>query len=203
MNEMVHIHPELESLRSMFADINPVELFAIKDEDGDQNLTGTVIGYKLDNAHGNHVSARAVINGYQEFVIALESFRKDRPFALGFHRNEFNLATLIAIVREHYPAIRQTLRDQGERMALLNGIMSITEGARADMHEPDEQNIFAEVVSASREISYRYFEERDVEFALFRTIDGGPLVIKGPNAARVEVRFTVQDLIVLLLAIKD
>lgn len=60
-------------------------------EPDEQGLIAHIVGNKLDNAFGDHISIEAVINGYQEFVIMLDHNEKIE---------KFNLATLIALARK-------------------------------------------------------------------------------------------------------
>lgn len=196
---------DLTIFKDLFDDMDLHELFFQFGEDHIRSLSGMVIGYKLDNAFGEHVDANAVVGGWQEFVIRLETFnsdRKDESKKKTFLEARFNLCNLINIVRTNADAILESVRNSGKYAAMVNAIVGITMGCREDLHEPDEQAVGVEITTAGREVSYRYTNEsKDVEFVLFREIDHGPLVIKGPNAARMEVRFTVQDLIMLITKI--
>jgi hypothetical protein len=63
-------------------------------EPDEQDLKARVVGFELDNATGSHVSEEAMLGGYQEFVVVLERHRDGR-----IDREQFNLATLIALAR--------------------------------------------------------------------------------------------------------
>lgn len=58
----------------------------------EQGISAHVIGDHLDNAMGEHISATAVRNGSQEFVVILVD-EQGRQFLI-------NLATLIALARK-------------------------------------------------------------------------------------------------------
>lgn len=191
----------LLKMRDLFDDI-PLEVFLAVGEDHDQSVTGTVVGYKLDNAFGDHVRVEAMLKGWQEYVVTLETFNKHRD-GEKFLTESFNLATMIALIRQNYEGLIRRFRNGGKHVAILNGIMAVTRNAREDMHEPDEQEIDLDVTSG-REISYRYTDDnRDVEMTLYQEFDGGPRLIKGPNAARLQVTFTVADLVLLIMSIED
>ena len=186
----------------MFADMDTYELFFQVGEDYTQSVNGMVVGSKLDNAHGNHVEADWIVGGWQELVVRLETYnseRKDETKRKMFYNARFNLCNLINLVRTNSSTILDKVGDTGKYAAIVNAITYITRNCRDDLHEPDEQSVVCEITTAGREISYRYTNDsKDVEFVLFVEVDHGPLAINGPTAARIEVRFTVQDLIMLL-----
>ena len=59
-------------------------------EPDEQNISASVVGTKLDNAFGAHISVSAIVGGYQEFVVILHAPEKSL---------EINLADLIALAR--------------------------------------------------------------------------------------------------------
>lgn len=65
-------------------------------EPDEQDLKARVVGDHLDNAYGETVMERMIVEGYQEFVVILKRFHA----GTGRHQTEcFNLATLIALAR--------------------------------------------------------------------------------------------------------
>ena len=62
-------------------------------EPDEQDLKCRIVGDHLDNACGAHVSATAIVEGHQEYVICLERFQ-GTPIRLFV-----NLADLIALAR--------------------------------------------------------------------------------------------------------
>jgi len=60
-------------------------------EPDEQGVSARVVGYVLDNAHGEEVRVDAIIDGWQELVVVLE-----RDGLL----HQFNLAMLIALARK-------------------------------------------------------------------------------------------------------
>jgi hypothetical protein len=65
-------------------------------EPDEQGLKCHVVGDHLDNACGNNVSEKAVVERYQEYVVCLERFDEDNR---RFVREQINLADLIALAR--------------------------------------------------------------------------------------------------------
>ena len=59
-------------------------------EPNEQGVSARVVGTKLDNACGDHISAHALELGYQEIVIVLDHGKVGDPFKI-------NLATLLAL----------------------------------------------------------------------------------------------------------
>lgn len=65
-------------------------------EPDEQDLSATVIGDHLDNTMGEYVNARAIEQGYQEYVVVL---RRRLPTGMRTEYSRINLATLIALAR--------------------------------------------------------------------------------------------------------
>lgn len=63
-------------------------------EPDEQGLKAHVVGNHLDNAFGDYIGERPVIENFQEFVLVLERFD-----GKSIRREQFNLATLIALAR--------------------------------------------------------------------------------------------------------
>ncbi len=63
-------------------------------EPDEQGLSALVVGDHLDNAFGEAIREKAIIEGYQEFVVILNLTTGERH-----EQALFNLATLIALAR--------------------------------------------------------------------------------------------------------
>lgn len=60
----------------------------------DEGLKVRIVGDHLDNASGAHIDAKAIVEGYQEFVVCFEWFDgKEIVY------RQINLADLIALAR--------------------------------------------------------------------------------------------------------
>ena len=126
----------LAAIRDLFADINMDQVFERGDPFvGDRTrIAGRTIGYQLDNAFGNHVMVEAIVKGFQEYVLVIETFNGGRT-ENKFREHLFNVASLLALIREREESLREI---GGLYMFFLKHILA---EARADMHEPDNQGI--------------------------------------------------------------
>lgn len=109
---------------------------------GRYGLNIHAVGYKLDNASGHNIRMDAIMNGYQEFVLIAETFYNMR---LGdkFLKGKFNLASLLAFVRA-IPNESDISNMVGTSMFQEHkALMTILEPCRVDLHEPDEQDVYA------------------------------------------------------------
>lgn len=59
-------------------------------EPDEQGISAHVVGYRLDNACGEYISDKAIIEGWQEYIVILHKDGRDE---------RFNLASLIALAR--------------------------------------------------------------------------------------------------------
>lgn len=113
------------------------------------SASGRVIGYQLDNAFGDTVTAEAILKGYQEYVLYLEVYHPDREKSKRFRDGTFNIASLIAILR----ANSKYLSLDSEFRPYMFMLDQITIDCRDDMHEPDNQGITM-VVERNPEFTY-------------------------------------------------
>lgn len=154
-------------------------------------VTGRIIGYLLDNAAGTSVTVDAVVKGYQEYVLYIEVFDTDAPEGERFRAEAFNMATVIAALR----ANSEKLHLDTMSRPIMWFINDVTEPARDDMHEPDNQGISMSVEKGP-EFSFGYppFSD-DLRFTLKRDT---------PEDKRVPVRmasFSIASLIHMMMAI--
>jgi hypothetical protein len=126
----------------------PVEAYLNPSSD-QISYTVSVVGYHLDNAQGEYISLDGITKGFQEIVLVVETFYSGRPEKKKFITENFNLATLIATLREFAPKDEPTNHSReydtyarsSEAFDALGGLRTITQYCRPDMHEPDEQGI--------------------------------------------------------------
>lgn len=127
----------LAAIRDLFADINMDDVFERGGpiEGYRHRISGRTIGYQLDNAFGNEVRVDAIVKGFQEYILVIETYSGDRPDRNKFREHLFNVASLLALIREREAALNEI---GGPYMFFLKHIL---EDAGADMHEPDNQGI--------------------------------------------------------------
>lgn len=145
--------------------LNDINLKTATDPDAEgQSVSAHVVGYRLDNASGDNVSMDAIMRGYQEFVLVLETYKGDRepverpafdttPYkgSDAFREVHVNMASLIALIRQ---TADSPMRISAESVRMqtavetIQAIQMVTKGASNDMHEPDNQDIGMKVTNA-------------------------------------------------------
>lgn len=137
-------NPTYHALVRVFGDMEwhmfyPEQDFPYHDR---HNLNVQAVGYKLDNASGHNIRMDAIMNGYQEFVLIAETFHNMRR-GDKFLKGQFNLASLLAFVRA-IPTESDISNTVGTSMFQdYKALMAILEPCRVDLHEPDEQDVYA------------------------------------------------------------
>lgn len=145
----------LAAIRDLFADINLDDVFETGGSFvGDRTrIAGRTIGYQLDNAFGNEVRVDAVVKGFQEYVLVIETFnggRTDRKF----REHLFNVASLLALFREREESLNEI---GGPYMFFLKHIL---EDAQPDMHEPDNQGISMSLIGP---VEFIYGRDEEID----------------------------------------
>jgi len=140
----------IQDFRKVFADL-PIEAFLNPSSDA-ISYTVSVVGYHLDNAQGDYISIEGVTKGFQEIVLVLESFYDGRPEKKKFPIAQFNLATMLAVLREYGPIRSNINRPDDYRYAdrahaALAALKELTKGCGRDMHEPDNAGIEGHVLA--------------------------------------------------------
>lgn len=132
--------------RTVFADL-PIEAFLNPSSD-QISYTVAVVGFHLDNAQGDYISVDGLTKGFQEIVVSVESFYNGRPEKKKLQKAQFNLATMLAVLREYAPDCAISRHDDHDHyryadraFAALAALKVLTKGCTRDMHEPDNNGI--------------------------------------------------------------
>ncbi len=142
---------QIGRFRKQFAEL-PIELWLNPSSDS-ISVDVNVVGYDLDNAHGDYISIDGITKGFQEIVLVVETFydgRNNGAKGGKFIVEKYNLATMLAALRKYgpqYPKCGGGDAYQFESRALnvLKAIRELTKECGADMHEPDNYGIEAYV----------------------------------------------------------
>lgn len=171
--------------------LNDINLKTATDPDAEgQSVSAHVVGYRLDNAFGDNVLMDAILRGYQEFVLVLETYKGDRepvkrpafdttPYkgSDAFREVHVNMASLIALIRQ---TADSTMRISAESVRMqtavetIQAIQMVTKDASDDMHEPDSQDIGMKVTNADT-----HSVTDELQFVLYK------------NSMKVEFNMTV------------
>lgn len=138
--------------RKVFTDL-PIEAY-LNPSSESLSYTVSVVGYHLDNAQGDYISIDGVIKGFQEIVLVVESFYDARPAKKKFVVEQFNLATMIAVLRQYGPADEYTSRNDFDNYRnadrahkALDALKIVTKECGRDMHEPDNALVEGHVMA--------------------------------------------------------
>ncbi len=134
--------------RNLFSYVmNGISLQQVRAKAEHMTIRAMMIGYHLDNMIGDSVRVEAIMRGNQEYVLSMETFKESRPKDKKFHTGHFNLANMIAAIRQldERTVSAGFFLYETDLRAALRTLKEITWDCREDMKSPDLEKVVTTV----------------------------------------------------------